>query len=142
MNAAGNPGAKPAGLAIRVAIWVAQLLLIALFGYTGFIKITWPITELARTLVWPGAIPPALVRFIGLCELGASLGLLLPSVTRVLPILSPIAAIGLATIMALAIPFHISRGEANVIPLHLVLGGLAVFVAWGRLKLAPIPARH
>ena len=148
MNAAGGSsgppaaGARPAGSAVRILIWVVQALLIVTFGYTGFVKTTRPITELARTMVWPGAVPPALVRFIGLCEMAGSLGLLLPSVTRILPVLSPIAAIGLATIMALAIPFHISRGEASVIPLHFILGGLALFVAWGRLKRAPIPARH
>jgi len=142
MSAPGTPGAKPAGLAIQIAIWAAQILLILVFGYTGFMKITTPMDQLERMLVWPGALPEALVRFIGCCEMAGSLGLLLPSVTRILPVLSPIAAIGLATIMALAIPFHVSRGEANVIYVHLILGGLAVFVAWGRLKVAPIPARH
>ena len=134
--------AKPAGLALRIALWIAQLLLALLFGYAGYLKISQPMTELSRMLVWPAALPPALVRFIGLCEMAGCLGLVLPSVSRVLPILSPIAAIGLATIMGLAIPFHIARGEAQVIPLHLVLGGLAVFVAWGRLARAPIAPRR
>jgi uncharacterized membrane protein YphA (DoxX/SURF4 family) len=142
MAGAGSAAPRPAGLAIRIAIWIAQILLIVVFGYTGFMKITTPMDQLERMLVWPGALPQALVRFIGCCEMAGSLGLLLPSVTRILPILSPIAAIGLATIMALAIPFHISRGEANVIYVHVVLGGLAAFVAWGRLAKAPIPARR
>ena len=140
--AAGTAATKPAGLAIQIAIWIAQILLILVFGYFGLLRVTRPIEELERMMVWPAAVPPALVRFIGCCEMAGSLGLLLPSVTRILPVLSAIAAIGLATIMALAIPFHISRGEANVIYVHLVLGGLAAFVAWGRLKKAPIPARH
>jgi hypothetical protein len=51
---------------------------------------------------------------------------------------SPLAAVGLAIIMALAVPFHIMRGEANVIGLHVIVVALSVFVAWGRYRKAPI----
>jgi putative oxidoreductase len=44
--------------------------------------------------------------------------------------------------MLLAIPFHISRGEANVIGLHIVVSALALFVAWGRFRRAPIVPRR
>jgi hypothetical protein len=43
--------------------------------------------------------------------------------------------------MLLAGLFHISRGEPQVLPVNLVFGGLAAFVAWGRWKKAPIAAR-
>jgi uncharacterized membrane protein len=82
-----------------------------------------------------------LVKFIGMAELAAGLGLVLPAATRIMPILTPWAAIGLALIMGLAIPFHISRGESNVIALHIVVASLALVVAWGRFKRAPIRSR-
>jgi hypothetical protein len=67
--------------------------------------------------------------------------LLLPALTRIKPSLTALAGAGLATIMLLASLFHISRGEPQVLPVNLVFGGLAAFVAWGRWKKAPIAAR-
>jgi hypothetical protein len=40
--------------------------------------------------------------------------------------------------MILAMAFHLSRGEAQVLPINLVLGGLAAFVAWGRTSKVPV----
>jgi hypothetical protein len=118
-----------------------QVLLAAAFGMAGVMKTTVPITELAHKMVWPGVVPAALVRFIGVSELAAALGLVLPAATRVRPMLTPIAAGGLVLVMALAAAFHLSRGEAQMLPFNLVLGALAAFVAWGRMKKAPISAR-
>lgn len=126
---------------MRAALWVVQLLL-ALFSLAaGFNHGIRPLSEAVQTSPWIAALPPALVRFIGFAELAAALGLLLPAATRILPWLTPLAAVGLALIMLLAIPFHISRGEANVIGLHIVVSALALFVAWGRFRRVPIAAR-
>ena len=43
--------------------------------------------------------------------------------------------------MVLAVPFHIMRGETNVIAFNIVPAALAAFVAWGRLTRAPISPR-
>ncbi len=67
--------------------------------------------------------------------------MILPAATRIQPRLTGLAGIGLATVMVLATIFHISRGEPEVIPVNLVLGSLAAFVAWGRLVRAPIEKR-
>jgi putative oxidoreductase len=61
--------------------------------------------------------------------------------TRIQPKLTGWAAVGLGTIMVLALGLHVSRGEWSHVPPVLVLGALAGFVAWGRLKKAPIPPR-
>ncbi len=125
----------------HVSLWVVQILLAALFGMAGVMKTTTPIAELITKLPWAGAIPEALVRFIGASELAAAFGLILPSATRIRPALTPLAAAGLALVMALAFVFHVARGETQALPINLVLGGLAAFVAWGRAKKAPISAR-
>jgi len=127
--------------ALHVALWVVQVLLALAFGSAGVLKVSQPIVDLAAQLGWPGAMPPTLVRFIGLSELAGALGLILPAVTRIRPGLTPLAALGLLAIMILAMAFHVSRGEASALPVNIVLGGLAAFVAWGRLKKAPIPPR-
>ena len=86
-------------------------------------------------------LPVALVRFTGFAGLAAGVGLVLPAATRIIPSLTPLAAIGLAIIMGLAIPFHIMRGEANAIALHIVVVGFCVFVAWGRFRRVPLRRR-
>ena len=77
----------------------------------------------------------------GTAELAGALGLLLPALTRIKPSLTPLAAAGLVTIMALASVFHATRGESGGIVVNLVLGSVAAFIAWGRYKKAPIAAR-
>ncbi len=128
----------PGSIAINVTLWIAQLLLAVAFGMAGIMKSTQPIPDLAAAMGWPGDLPAVVVRFIGASELAGALGLVLPSATRIRPLLTPLAAIGLVLVMLLAALFHISRGEWSALPINVVLGGLAAFVAWGRLRKAPI----
>jgi len=81
------------------------------------------------------------VRFIGVSELVASVGLILPSVTRIAPKLTPLAAAGLVVIMVLAMGYHVRLGEMHALPNSIILGGLAAFVAWGRFRKVPIAPR-
>ena len=76
--------------------------------------------------------------FIGICEFLGGIGLILPAMTRVKPKLTPFAGLGLALVMMLAGVFHIARGEYIFVPVNLVLGGVAAFIAYGRLSVRPI----
>ncbi|HLA64294.1 MAG TPA: DoxX family protein [Rhodothermales bacterium] len=125
----------------NVALWTVQIVLALMFGMAGVMKATQPIADLAAQMGWPGAIPPWLVRFIGASEFTAALGLILPSALRIRPVLTPLAAAGLVVVMVLALGFHASRGEFFAFPINAGLGALAVFVAWGRSRKAPIPPR-
>jgi uncharacterized membrane protein YphA (DoxX/SURF4 family) len=129
---------KSSSKGLHITLWIVQVLLGAMFIMAGGMKSFQPIPELAKMLPWAGAVPSGLVRFIGLSELLGGLGLLLPSLLRILPNLTPLAAWGLALIQVLAALFHISRGESSVIGMNLVLLLLAVFIAWGRTKKVPI----
>jgi hypothetical protein len=122
-------------------LWVVQGLLGALFLAVGAMKATQPIAVLVDTFGWPAAVPAPLVRFIGVAELLGGVGLILPAATRVMPMLTPLAGVGLAMAMLLATIFHISRGELGAMPIPLVLAALAAFVAWGRATKAPIAPR-
>jgi putative oxidoreductase len=126
----------------RVALWIVQVLLAAAFFVVGFAKAVQPIDELAQQMAWVTAVPSGLVRFIGVMEIAGAVGLVLPAATRIAPLLTPIAALGLLLVMVLAAGFHLLRGEIAALPLNFVLGALAAFVMWGRFKKAPIPARH
>ena len=132
--------ARPAR-ALNVTLWAGQLLLAALFLLVGYTHAVAPIDVAIQRAPWVASLPAALVRFIGVAELAGAIGLLLPAAPRVRPILTPLAALGLATLMALAIPFHLLRGEGSVVIINLVLGALAVLVAVGRTRWAPIADR-
>jgi|SRR5437764_10921936 len=124
-----------------VTLWVVQVLLATVFLLVGYTHAFAPIAVAVQRAPWVSSLPVALVRFIGVVELAGALGLLLPAATRVRPMLTPLAAAGLAAIMVLAVPFHLVRGEASEVLINLGLGSLAALVAWGRTRWAPIPNR-
>ena len=127
--------------ALHVTLWLAQLLLATAFFLVGYTHAIAPIDVAIARAPWVASLPVALVRFIGVAELAGALGLLLPAATRIKPTLTPLAAAGLATMMVLAIPFHLVRGEMTEIVINVVLGTLAAFVAFGRTWRVRIPAR-
>ncbi|HEX7980635.1 MAG TPA: DoxX family protein [Gemmatimonadaceae bacterium] len=126
---------------LHVSLWAVQLLLAALFFLVGYTHAAAPIEVAIQRAPWVASLPVALVRFIGVAELAGAIGLLLPAATRIRPMLTPLAAVGLATMMALAVPFHQLRGEASAVVINVVLGSLAAFVALGRARWAPIVDR-
>jgi len=123
---------------LHIALWVGQVILAALFLMSGFMKISQPIETLSQSLPWTAQVSELLVRFIGIAEVLGALGLILPSVLRIRPNLTPIAAIGLAIVMVFAAAFHLMRGETPAIGMNIILIAIAAFVAWGRFKKAPI----
>ncbi|MBC3845373.1 DoxX family protein [Winogradskyella echinorum] len=128
--------------AINIALWTAQGLLAVMFIMAGIMKTTQPVEVLAESLPWVTSTPLGLVRFIGISELLGGLGLLIPSIFRFKPYLTVWAALGLALVMVLAAVFHASRGEFSSIGMNVVLIGIALFIAWGRNKKAPILAKN
>lgn len=122
-----------------IALWGAQILLAVAFAMAGFMKATQPIADLAAMMGWPGQAPELLVRFIGVAELAAAFGLILPVLTGILPRLTALAALGLVVIQVLAMGLHIYRAELEVLPVNVVLLALAIFVMLGR-RTAPSAA--
>lgn len=127
--------------ALNITLWVVQFTLAFAFGTAGFTKLTQPLANLAQMMPWTTAVPSEMVRFIGAAELAGALGLLLPALSRIKPLLTALAGAGLLVVMVLAAGFHLTRAEYGALPINLVLGGLAAFVAWGRYKKAPISPR-
>ncbi len=129
---------KNSSKTMHISLWVTQILLAAMFLLSGFMKASMPIEKLSAMMPWTGSVPSALVRFIAIAELLGGIGLLLPSLLRIKPHLTVWAAVGLATILLLSIPFHISRGETPMIGMNAMFMLMAIFIAWGRSKKAPI----
>lgn len=131
---------KP-GRTLRIGLWTAQALIFFVFASAGLVKLLTPIPQLAAMMPWTGEHSEAFVRVIGLIDLAGGIGILLPALTRILPRLTVLAALGCTVLQVFAIVFHVSRGEAAVTPLNLVLLALSLFVLWGRGRKAPIAPR-
>lgn len=129
------------GRGLRIGLWAAQVLIAVVFTGAGFVKLSTPIAQLSATMPWTGQYPEGFVRFMGMVDLAGGLGILLPSLTRIVPRLTVLAALGCVALQVCALVFHLSRGEAMVTPLNVVLLALSLFVLWGRGKKAPILPR-
>lgn len=132
---------QPAGKALTIGLWAAQVVGGLFFCFAGFTKLTTPIPELSAMMPWTGAYSEPFVRFIGLVDLAGGLGLLLPSLTRIKPNLTVLAALGCIVLQLLAMALHASRGEYMVLPLNVFLLGISAFIWWGRGKRLPIQPR-
>lgn len=117
-------------------LWVAQILLFAMFGLAGVMKSTRPIAKLGEMMGWVNDYQPTTVRFVGIVEALGALGMILPMATGILPWLTPLAAIGFVIVQLLAIPVHARRHETGkTLPINLLLLALSAFVIWGRFGL-------
>ena len=132
-----------AGPAWRRGLWIAQLVLSVFFGAVGSLNFFLsPIALTAMGLNYATEIPLSLLRFIGVSQLAGAAGLILPALTRIMPRLTPLAALGLATIQILSIAFHLVRGElAEMTPMIVLPVAWSLFVFWGRTWKAPIAPR-
>ena len=74
----------------------------------------------------------AQIKLIGAAEVAGAVGLIVPAATGILPVLTPIAGVCLAVLMAGAVNVHAGRGE-DFIP-QLVLGLLAAAIAVLKLR--------
>lgn len=115
---------------VDIVIWVAQGLVAFAFLMAGLAKTVF-YSRARANLAWSHSMPRSLVGSIGTLEILGALGIILPRATGILPWLTPVAAVGLALIMALAIPLHVRRRESQAVVMNVVLAGLAIAVALG-----------
>lgn len=125
---------------LNVGLWIVQGLLALTFVGTGIWKFVTPVPALAAKIPWAGQVSPALLYGTALFDTLGGIGVLAPSLARIKPGLTVLAALGCAALQASAIVFHFSRGEAANTPFNFFLVGLALFVAWGRRSRVPIAA--
>lgn len=118
---------------MNVFFWIVQGLLAAVFLFTGASKITQPHERLREQQDWVSDFSGGTVRVIGALEVLGALGLIVPPLVGVLPIVAPLAAIGLALLMVGAMVVHARRREPQMIVVNVVLLVLAAIAIWGRL---------
>jgi putative oxidoreductase len=124
--------------ALNIALWVLQVLLAAVYVAHGWLLVSPPAELVALMNAQLGV---GFRLFLGVAELLAAVGLILPSVTRILPFLTSLAAAGLMIVMSSATALHIFRGEHGSAVSAAVLFVLVTIVAYTRWKVQPITAR-
>jgi uncharacterized membrane protein YphA (DoxX/SURF4 family) len=122
---------------VNIALWIVQALLGLLFLFGGVMKLVLPLDQMQG----PVALPGGFLRFIGVAETAGGLGLILPSLLRIRPGLTPLAAAGLVIIMIGATVIGVLGGDPMAVLVPAVVGLLAAFVAYGRWRLAPLAGR-
>lgn len=122
----------PPSKRMNIGLWLAQWLLALVFVGTSFWKVLTPIPKLAAMIAWAGHVSPAFLYFTAAVDLAGGVGLVVPTLTRIKPRLTALAALGCAALQLCAIVFHGSRGEMANTPFNFLLVGLSLFVAWGR----------
>jgi uncharacterized membrane protein YphA (DoxX/SURF4 family) len=124
--------------AANIVLWILQILLAGLFTGAGIMKLVQSKEKLMRSgFRWTARFPRTTVRFIGIAEILGAVGLIFPWTFIIYPILTPFAAVGLATLMLLAILHHLKYGETNAVMLTSVVFVLSVIVAIGRFYVLP-----
>jgi len=116
------------------ALWFLQTVLALLFLFAGGLKLVVPVEALGM----PFLLPAVFVRFIGMCEVLGALGLILPGALRIRTHFTPLAALGLTTIMVGATMFT-PPDQIQLAVVPVAVGLLAACVAYGRWRVAPLP---
>jgi uncharacterized membrane protein YphA (DoxX/SURF4 family) len=118
-------------------IWIIQSLMAVLFVFHGIAMFN-PPPPVQESVIQKMGYSLPLLKVIGTLEVLGGLGLILPSWTRIMPVLSPLAALGLVIIMIGAVVSHARQGEGKQTMATSVVTLLLVFVAVGRFWLATI----
>jgi len=124
-----NGGESPRRRQIMTyALWIVQGLLALIFLFAGGIKLVLPLEAMTEQMPLPGLF----LRFIGVAEVLGAIGLILPGLLRIRPVLTPLAAAGLVLIMIGAVVLTLAGGDVAPALIPLVVGLLSAFVAYGR----------
>lgn len=114
-----------------IAVWIASGLLALANLAAGFLKLSRSKDALASSQPWTAGFSAPVIKLIGTAEVLAAIGLIMPPLTGILPILAPLAAVGLVILQLGAIVTHLRIGERTIVA-NIVLLLLALFVALAR----------
>ena len=118
---------------MNIALWIIAGLLAVAFLAGGAVKVIQPKEKLvASGMGFAEDFSAGSVKAIGVLEVLAGVGLIMPAVLDVAPVLVPLAAVGVVLLMVGAMITHLLRHEARLIVVSLTMLALAALVAWGR----------
>src|SRR5918998_1766935 len=121
-------------LMMNLTLWIVAGLLAAVFLLAGTTKLIVPKEKLAAISGggWVNDFSAGFVKALGALEILGAVGLILPALLGIAPVLVPLAALGLGVIMVGAAAVEFRRREFKHGLVNLTYLALIAFVAWGR----------
>lgn len=116
---------------MKIAVWIVSGLLAVAFLFAGLFKLLASTADLEASAQ---GVPVILLRIAGTAEVLGALGLILPAATGIRPILTPLAAAGLALTMVGATITNLIIGEYALMVQTMLMGALAAWVGWVRMR--------
>ncbi|RME85814.1 MAG: DoxX family protein [Caldilineae bacterium] len=127
---------------MNTAAWIVQVILAVVFLVVGILKLMRTkeqvLEQMGDHMGWVNDFSQTQIRGIGVLEILGALGMILPGLTKIATILTPLAGVGLALVMVGAGITHIRRKEYPMLVVNIVLFVLALFVAYARFSAAPL----
>ena len=123
---------------MNIVLWIVQVVLAVAFFAHGWMFLA-PPPEIA--VLMNASMPRWFQVFLGVAEVLAAVGLILPGLARILPWLVTWAAVGIMLVMISATIFHLARSEWSSALVTLALLAMATYLAYMRARVMPIRAR-
>jgi uncharacterized membrane protein YphA (DoxX/SURF4 family) len=123
---------------MNILLWVLQVLLAVAFFAHGWMFL-FPPPEIA--VLMNASLPRWFQLFLGVAEVAAAVGLILPGATRIMPWLVPAAALGIMMVLGSATVYHFVRAEISSGIITLVMFVMATVLAYMRWRVLPIRPR-
>jgi uncharacterized membrane protein YphA (DoxX/SURF4 family) len=117
---------------VNIVLWIVAGVLAAVFLMAGVMKVAMPKEKLLSTMEWARSWPEPRIKALGTVEVLGAVGLILPRALNIAPVLTPLAAVGCAIVMAGATVVHTRMKDYKGLGMPVVLLILAVVVAAGR----------
>ena len=119
---------------MNTLLWILQIVLAIVFAGAGLVMLVKTRVDLSKMFGdWVDKVPAPLLKLLGLAELAAAVGLVLPPLVGVFPLLTALAAAGLVIVMIGAIVIHAGRSEYQNVALNLTFAAMAGVIAFARL---------
>lgn len=117
-------------------LWVLQSLVAVAFFVLGLLKLIYNEDELvAKGLTGLKRISLPLILFIGVSEVMGAIGIIIPMLLDILPVLTVVSAIGFAIIMIVAAFISYKNHDYNkMVPIAIIFL-ICAFIVYGRLFL-------
>ena len=124
---------------MNLALWIVAGVMSVAFATGGLSKLIIPKEKIAALPGgrWVEGVSPGFVRATGVLDLLAAVGLILPALLDIAPVLVPVAAVGVVLLMIGAAIVRLRYGSPKAIPGDAAYLLLAAFVAWGRFGPEP-----
>ncbi len=85
---------------VSTVAWVAQGFVALVMTLAGMAKLMVPRAQLARRMHWAATWARGRIKLLGLAEVAGAVGLIVPMATGIAPVLTPMAAVCVAVLMA------------------------------------------